>query len=271
MGPTGSNSEGPAGPMGRLGAMLAVVCALLVVAMGLYAGLAGASQPQRLKELAQERAAAALLDAGFPWAKLRIDDSVGVLIGDAPDEPARAALERRARDLLGPYMGLPGVFLNLENRVRVRPRLRAEALLELEPPGAGVPPVGSSAVTSTRSDGAAACAASFEAALGRETVQFRSGSTQLDGASRLVLRRLAAVLSRCPAWRLLVVGHPDARGDALTAERLSRKRASVIAAELLLEGALVEQLETLALVDEPGGGAVRPRRIEFRFLQAEAG
>ena len=83
---------------------MAVVCALLVVAMGLYAGLAGASQPQRLKELAQERAAAALLDAGFPWAKLRIDDSVGVLIGDAPDEPARAALERRARDLLGPYI-----------------------------------------------------------------------------------------------------------------------------------------------------------------------
>lgn len=258
------------GPLARVGAWSAVLATSAVLLLGGWAFSRGAAQPAQLRAKAQEQANAALSDAGFGWARLRISESVGVLTGEAPDEPSRAALEARARDLLSSYMGLPGVFLGLDNRVRVRPRLRADLLAELPAPGAGRSP--------STSATPAACEAAFRAALGREGVVFRAGSFQLEPSARNLMRRIGPVVARCPGWRLVLEGHADGRGDSATNERLARRRASAVAAELLLQGVAVEQLETIAVVaDVPAaqGGAdslalAASRKVAFQFIQTEA-
>jgi outer membrane protein OmpA-like peptidoglycan-associated protein len=85
---------------------------------------------------------------------------------------------------------------------------------------------------------------------------------------------------RCPAWRVIVEGHADGRGDTAVNERLARRRAASVAAELLLQGVPIGQLETVGLVtpaaSTPGGAAADAlaaaagRRVAFRFVQAEA-
>lgn len=263
------------GPLARVGAWGAVLSAVAVIALGWHAATQGSARPVHLRELAREHATTALSEGGFPWARLTITDSVGVLLGDAPDEPARAALEARARDLLAPYMGLPGVFLGLDNRVRVRARQRVDALADLPPTTLGAP---STAAPAARETLGASCAAAFQAALGGEEIRFRAASAQLDPAARLVLRRLGSVASRCPGWRLVIEGHADARGDPAVNDRLARRRAAVVAAELLLESVPVEQLETMGVVvaTPPGRRAqdaerdASSRRVAFRFVQTEA-
>ncbi|MCK6426429.1 MAG: OmpA family protein [Burkholderiaceae bacterium] len=260
---------GPLAKVGAWGTLLSVAALLL---LGAHAGTRGAGEPARLREAAQQQAGEALAQAGFGWARLKIVDSVGVLQGEAPDEPARAALEAQARELLSSYMGLPGVFLGLDNRVRVRPRHRsADLLAELPPTGAGsTGPAGAAGLGS-------ACAAAFEAAQGGESIPFRAASSQLEPASKALLRRLASVAARCPHWRLVVEGHADDRGEAGANERLARRRANAVAAELLLQGVPVEQLEALGVVDvlPPGRAAdarllAASRRVDLRFVQAEA-
>jgi outer membrane protein OmpA-like peptidoglycan-associated protein len=249
--------------------------------LGWYAATFGAARPAELRVRAQVGATQALADAGFPWARLKISDSVGVLHGDAPDEPARAALERRARELLAPYMGLPGVFLGLDNRVRVRTRqAHAETYADLPPTGAGLAASVASADPVTGRGLGAACSAAFEAALGGEAIHFRAASSQLEAPARPLLKRLGSVAVRCPAWRVIVEGHADGRGDTAVNERLARRRAASVAAELLLQGVPIGQLETVGLVtpaaSTPGGAAADAlaaaagRRVAFRFVQAEA-
>lgn len=269
------------GPLVRLSMGVIALTMAAVAAIGWYAGSAGDARPTELRVLAQGEANRVLAQAGFGWARLRIDDSVGLLQGDAPDEPARAALERQARDLLSPWMGLPGVFLGLDNRVRVRPRQRSDAdvYAGLPPAGAGLPAKGARPDSRLRSP---ACEAAFQGALGGEEIHFRAASTQLEPPARLLVKRLGTVAARCPGWRLVVEGHADARGDAVVNERLARRRAASVAAELLLQGAAVEQLETVGLIDAAraaasgaapeaaAAGAAAGRRVTFRFVQAEA-
>lgn len=266
---------GPLAKVGAWGTLLSVAALLL---LGGHAVTRGAGEPARLREAAQQQAGEALAQAGFGWARLKIVGSVGVLQGEAPDEPARAALEARARDLLDDYMGLPGVFLGLDNRVRVRPRHRsADLLAELAPTGAG--PAGGTAPGGGGSGTGlgAACGAAFEAAQGGESIPFRAASSQFDPASKALLRRLASVAARCPHWRLVVQGHADDRGDAAVNERLARRRAQAVAAELLLQGVPPEQLETLGVVEVLSAGRsadarqlAMSRRVDLRFVQVEA-
>lgn len=264
-----------------------------VAAIGWYAGSLGHARPAELRGLAQGEANLKLAQAGFGWARLHIDDGVGLLQGDAPDEPARAALERQARDLLSPWMGLPGVFLGLDNRVRVRRRQRndADVYAGLPPTGAGPASGSGHSARAVAATGAAppdarlrgpACEAAFEGALGGEEIRFRAASALLEAPARLVVKRLGTVAGRCPGWRLVVEGHADARGDAAVNERLARRRAASVAAELLLQGAAVEQLETVSLIDgpRPAANAAAPdvaaahaaagRRVTLRFVQVEA-
>jgi len=263
------------GPWVRLSMGIIALTLAAVATVGWYAGSRGDSRPEALRALAQAEADRRLAQAGFDWAHLRIDGSVGLLHGDAPDEPARASLERHARELLSPWMGLPGVFLGLDNRVRVRPRQRAAPDVY-----AGLPPAGAGARSGAHPESrlrGPACEAAFEGALGGEEIHFRTASAQLEAPARQLLKRLGAVAGRCSGWRLVVEAHADARGDAAGNDRLARRRAASVAAELLLHGAAVEQLETASLIDlpRPAAGAASAtveagRRVTFRFVQVEA-
>lgn len=267
------------GPLVRVGVWGTLLSVAAWLGLGWYAASWGAAQPARLRAQAQAQATQALADAGFPWARLKVSDSVGVLQGDAPDEPARAALERRARDLLSPYMGLPGVFLGLDNRVRVRARhtpapAQAEVYASLPPTGAGRAAAVSADPLAGQGLGAA-CAAAFEAAQGGEAIHFRAASSQLEAPARPLLKRLSAVAQRCPAWRVVVEGHADGRGEAVVNQRLAQRRAASVAAEMLLLGVPIAQLETVGLVAAAPTGAADPlavaasRRVAFRFVQTE--
>ncbi len=68
---------------------------------------------------AEESGNSALSNAGFGWASLKIDDAVGRIAGEAPNEVQKAAAFATARDVLKPMIGLPGVVSVLENAITV--------------------------------------------------------------------------------------------------------------------------------------------------------
>lgn len=58
-----------------------------------------------------------LTTAGMPWAKLRIDNHVGHVTGSAPDVFTRTAAFDKAKSVLAPMVGMPGVVAYLQNDI----------------------------------------------------------------------------------------------------------------------------------------------------------
>ena len=76
----------------------------------------------------EEHAKAALAEAGFPWARLRIDDHRGYIVGAAPTESARAAAFEHANKILAPTIGIAGVVASLQNDLTVPATVAASSL-----------------------------------------------------------------------------------------------------------------------------------------------
>lgn len=71
------------------------------------------ARPAGIAADAEALAASQLSAAGFPWARLQIEDDVGHLRGEAPSAEAGAAALSAAQALLQPMIGVPGVFARL--------------------------------------------------------------------------------------------------------------------------------------------------------------
>ena len=75
--------------------------------------------PAVISARAESAAAQMLASDGLPWAKLTIDNHVGHVTGVAPDAAARTAGFEKAKLILEPMVGLPGVVAYLQNDTTV--------------------------------------------------------------------------------------------------------------------------------------------------------
>lgn len=83
------------------------------------------------------------------------------------------------------------------------------------------------------------CTAEANRILAASTINFLSGSDQLDADARGVINTLAAVIGPCTrqgALKALVGGHTDATGDAQMNLGLSQRRATVVRLQLIERG-----------------------------------
>ncbi len=79
--------------------------------------LASAFAAQDITAKAEADAAQWLKTAGMPWAKLRIDNHVGHVTGSATDVFTRTAAFDKAKSVLVPLTGRPGVVAYLQNDI----------------------------------------------------------------------------------------------------------------------------------------------------------
>jgi OmpA-OmpF porin, OOP family len=212
-----------------------------VVVLGGQAFHRGEAQPGRLVADVEARASLALADAGFGWTRLSVKDAVGELQGEAPSEDARAAALDAARGALAPFMGIPGVFAELDNRIRVR------ALPVVEPApvaaaAASAPPLPASIGAIEPMAPPRACVDGVNAAMRSAAIRFKPRSADLPPTARPALRRLTQLIGRCDGWRLVIEGHPDRNATRAVSRRLMQRRAVAVASALLLDGVPVDRL-----------------------------
>jgi OmpA-OmpF porin, OOP family len=84
------------------------------------------------------------------------------------------------------------------------------------------------------------------------SIIFERGSATLDAAGLATLARIAAAVKACPGVRIAAEGHTDIEGGPDYNQRLSIKRARVVAECLIKAGVGADQIETV------GFGASRP-------------
>lgn len=117
------------------------------------------------------------------------------------------------------------------------------------------------------------CATRFAVLSDSRSVNFRSGSAQLDDDSRYALDQIAEFAYRCPDIGIEVGGHTDNVGRASANQRLSQVRAEAVVSYLVDEGLPPERLVATgygaALPKYPNDTAAnraRNRRIEFKLI-----
>jgi outer membrane protein OmpA-like peptidoglycan-associated protein len=246
------------------------LCALLGLAgLALLAWLLigrGDAKADTVRQQTEADAVVALSAAGFPWARLQIEDEVGRLIGEAPSLSQRAAAYAAASTTLLPMMGVPGVFARLEDGQTAS----ASAVPSVE----GVPPAPPALSAEPASSALTAedCQVEMARVLASEQIRFQLASAELAPDSAPLLVRLHGLARRCPQARLQVDGHTDAQGDAAANLRLSQRRAQAVVDALVRQGVSVKRLQAQghgeAKLLDPGDtpeAHERNRRIEFHL------
>lgn len=79
----------------------------------------GSLSPAALMTEAEAMGTQRLIQSGLPAAKFSIDNHIGRISGTAADEAARTATFSKAKTVLAPMVGLPGVVAYLQNDIRV--------------------------------------------------------------------------------------------------------------------------------------------------------
>jgi OOP family OmpA-OmpF porin len=114
------------------------------------------------------------------------------------------------------------------------------------------------------------CLNRFEVLSRTGAIYFRSGSAQLDAASKPVLDEVVDVVGKCPKLKVEVSGHTDADGSDSANQQLSERRAGAVERFIEAAGIPAAQLSStgygetkpVATNDTPEHKALN-RRIEF--------
>lgn len=156
----------------------------------------------------------------------------------------------------------PGAVADIEAELRrtLRPPFAVDTALEALATGPAVD--------------AASCGRLVGELLGRGTIRFAPGSSEIDRRSRGLLDRLVFTLKRCPSAAVRISGHTDGIGDAEFNQRLSEARAAAVLAYLANAGVASERLtaagygagQPVAPNDTEAGKALN-RRIEFEVKE----
>jgi OmpA-OmpF porin, OOP family len=117
---------------------------------------------------------------------------------------------------------------------------------------------------------ATVCQQLFSEVLGKGTIRFESGRSNLDPDSAGLLDRLVEIALRCPTTNIEVAGHTDTDGDNATNQALSEKRAQAVADYLVKAGLPAGRFNAVGYgstqpvaVNDTDEGKARNRRIEF--------
>lgn len=117
-----------------------------------------------------------------------------------------------------------------------------------------------------------AAQSSLDRTLGNRIIEFDSGSSNLREISKLILKEIAAEISRLGGKTVEIVGHTDNEGSASNNLILSRARAEAVRQYLAQLGISPAQLTTTGMgagqpvaSNDDEEGRRRNRRIEFRI------
>ncbi|HZR76724.1 OmpA family protein [Bradyrhizobium sp.] len=117
---------------------------------------------------------------------------------------------------------------------------------------------------------ATVCQQLFTEVLGKGTIRFESGRSNLDPDSAGLLDHLVETALRCPTVNIEVAGHTDADGDNAANQALSEKRAQAVVDYLVKAGLPASRFtaagfgSTQPVADnDTDEGKARNRRIEF--------
>ncbi len=240
----------------------------LMAALGLVGSgwVRGDLRPAQLTQRAQASADTALMQAGFGWARLEVENSTGRLKGQAPDQDSLVQLQRAAAGLLAPYMGVPGVFLTLEQHLDVASAAPAASTKTASTPTAAAASAGGMV-------GSMGCERALRIAFSRTVIRFVPGSVAIDSpAARKAIGDVATVVKACPEWRVVVTGPIDSRAEV--DGQLADQRARAAAAVLIMAGVPLQQIDTRrADANSTGASAVarvEMGRLDFRAVPAAA-
>lgn len=124
----------------------------------------------------------------------------------------------------------------------------------------------------------AECKARSSALMQSATIDFVSGSDQLDASARSILDRLAGLVNYCvsnTSLALQVAGHTDSQGDEDANYRLSLARVDAVKAALVERGIRATKIftrgfgETQPIADNATAeGRAQNRRTEFNWIDA---
>jgi outer membrane protein OmpA-like peptidoglycan-associated protein len=226
----------------------------------------GDGKADSVRERTEADAAQVLGAAGFPWARLEIDNEVGRIVGEAPSPAQRAAAYAAASTTLLPMMGVPGVFARLEDG-QSSPALALPEVPVAAPAAPARAPVPASGPLTAED-----CQVAMARVLASKQIRFKLASAELDPASVPLLDQLYGLSRRCPEARMRVEGHTDAQGDAAANLRLSQRRAQAVVAALAQRGLPASRLQAQGFGEDrlldPGStpeAHERNRRIEFHL------
>ncbi|MDZ7857536.1 OmpA family protein [Sphaerotilus sp.] len=240
----------------------------------------GDGKADSVRQRTEADAAQVLGAAGFPWARLQIDNEVGRIVGEAPSPAQRAAAYAAASTTLLPMMGVPGVFARLEDGQSSPALALPEVTLA---PKVAVAVAGAAAVAAPAVPASAPlpasgpltaedCQVAMARVLASKQIRFKLSSAELDPSSVPLLDQLYGLSRRCPQARMRVDGHTDAQGDAAANLRLSQRRAQAVVAALTQRGMPASRLQAQGFGEDRllDAGSTpeaheRNRRIEFHL------
>jgi OmpA-OmpF porin, OOP family len=117
---------------------------------------------------------------------------------------------------------------------------------------------------------ATVCQQLFSEVLGKGTIRFESGRSNLDPDSSGLLDHLIEIALRCPTAGIEVAGHTDTDGDSATNQALSEKRAQAVVDYLVKAGLPAGRFTAAGYgstqpvaANDTDDGKARNRRIEF--------
>lgn len=248
---------------------LGVVAVLGLVWTG---AVRGDLRPAQLSQRAQAQADSVLSQAGFGWARLEVDDATARLVGRAPDQASLVALQQAAAGLLGPYVGLSGVFMTLEQRIDVA------SAAPMAHPGAAISTAAGTATPSASAASAGSmaeklgCERALRITFSRTVIRFVPGSVSIGAPARQALEAIATVARDCPAWRVVITGPADSRTDDRSAagSEAAEQRARGAATVLAAAGVPAQQIETRGADSTPAVARPDAGRIEFQAVPVAA-
>lgn len=100
--------------------------------------------------------------------------------------------------------------------------------------------------------GLAGCQAAADGVLGAATINFVTGSDELDASALRVVNDLAAIMARCAeeaGLKAVIGGHTDNVGDAASNLGLSQRRATAVRREMIARGVPAAALKSLGFGD----------------------
>jgi OOP family OmpA-OmpF porin len=244
--------------------------------------------------------AAAMLCAGAAWA----DQAAPIVVsGTVPDEPTKAALLARLREVYGAErvvdqlgVGMVSTPANWNEYLQklIGPNLKLISRGQLKVDGNNVSLRGDVANESQRQQIAGEIAASLnptytvnnglrvvaseqgvlDAALANRIIEFESGKAALTESGKAILDQMSVALLRLRDKKVEVIGHTDNAGSRAGNLSLSQARAEAVKEYVISRGVKAE------LVSVSGEGPDRPvadnrtaegrarnRRIEFKVVQ----
>jgi len=128
----------------------------------------------------------------------------------------------------------------------------------------------SSALESQGEFSSAECEGRFEILSRTGSIIFRSGSSELDPESDLILAAIADIIQRCPALNVIIAGHTDSAGSEDVNQYLSEQRARSVVTYLTNNDINRNRMESVGYGEsrpiapnDTRANRERNRRIEF--------